>query len=969
MSDAVTVMTPVQTHAEFGADLYGGTLPAYTPLRDSCGSAENDQSWSNRDNFMQDDSSHSPTVVSKPLRERLSRCLSSQFSFSEPMCTARTSPVITGNDSETSVVEMALPPMKGHQKTKSRRRHASTTSQLTLDDLRKELFESLPEAVVARCERTLAGLMSDALRPLELFSADIRQHLVGRTAVGTDRGLVSDAKATNEADLSCNANTSTAAELLKSGQAACSSDRCCNFAEQFASLHASTDVITHELRTLRDRLDSAPSRSRAEAQKKRSSGPVIKRLQITNPSFGVSAMPKDAGARGDCCVQNSISTSQWPTMVMEATSSKEQMASDVTSAATSDIDCARSDDEQASVKYSDDTRGVFFDGVVAKAVASEGSTGCTSRIDAASDTGFSEAGKGRVVTDVRFSCKPIYSTQVSLADPSDRLLRDEMDGGAICTTSGDDVGIGDADSRGLRVAFSGDDELVAARPWTEPSVQDSSCAAEASRSQDVCQKQQQLACADANVDDGCVSNQGGSCNGGASHVRRRMSKCEKSPSTPKWIVWVKSDAFESLAAFAVVLSTIILGVQTNAEAQHPFESTSVYFVIIDIAFAFFFTTELALRLLAYDFTHFFYGPSHVANRFDTVMVATTLLDLCTTHLVSETTVFSYLEAVGAVRLLRLGKLMRLLRVVSLIQELKMMVYLICASVQSFFWALALMVMMIYLVALYFTEVVTKMVRDGVHSEEAVKSQWGSVGSSILSLFMSISGGDDWSTFLETVGADSGVTGFVNTSLFSLYVAFMVLVTMNLVTGVFVEGAQRLISNDKDEEFLRKTNDLFGVTDSDDDLEMTWEQFESLLSSEAIVEFFKSIEFNQHAAWGLFQLLDENRSGTLSMKEFVMGCMRLRGPARSVDLVHLVINIAEIERERQQQNAEQRKMMTHLLHAVDSLGCLKGTVEAHSRHGDSRLPCLSKPSNANADQMVVALPGLSSLLQKDADCNV
>eukprot|EP00927_Polykrikos_kofoidii_P047892 TRINITY_DN4218_c0_g1_i1.p1 TRINITY_DN4218_c0_g1~~TRINITY_DN4218_c0_g1_i1.p1 ORF type:complete len:953 (+),score=156.22 TRINITY_DN4218_c0_g1_i1:403-2859(+) len=413
---------------------------------------------------------------------------------------------------------------------------------------------------------------------------------------------------------------------------------------------------------------------------------------------------------------------------------------------------------------------------------------------------------------------------------------------------------------------------------------------------------------------------------------------QNTPSGTRLERFVKSDLFETLAVVAVVVSTFLLGMQTNHEARDPQATTSTFYFVADVTFGVFFTVELVLRLYAHGLQVFFCGPAKAANIYDTIMAVTTDLDMITAVFLNQTDIFSYLETLGALRLLRLGKLMRLLRVVSLVQELKMMVYLIWGSVQSFFWALTLMLMMIYVAAIYFTESVTKMVREGVHAEDNVKDQWGSVGASILSLFMSISGGDDWSVFLATVAADKGVSGTINTFLFALYVAFMILVTTNLVTGVFVESAQRLIGNDKDEDFLRKTKLMFGVTDDDGDLEISWEEFQDLLLNAGISEFFKSCDFNESALEGLFDLLDENRSGALSMNEFVMGCMRLRGQARSVDLVHLCIRIEEAEKHRVAESKKCSKMLNLILEAVTGGDFFDRAKEAKQRRGDPRLPC-------------------------------
>eukprot|EP00927_Polykrikos_kofoidii_P002187 TRINITY_DN10857_c0_g1_i1.p1 TRINITY_DN10857_c0_g1~~TRINITY_DN10857_c0_g1_i1.p1 ORF type:complete len:1583 (-),score=353.88 TRINITY_DN10857_c0_g1_i1:39-4787(-) len=380
-----------------------------------------------------------------------------------------------------------------------------------------------------------------------------------------------------------------------------------------------------------------------------------------------------------------------------------------------------------------------------------------------------------------------------------------------------------------------------------------------------------------------------------------------------WVRFGKSDRLECLASLVVVAATLFLAIQTNVEAVSPMSTVPGYFLAVDFLFAAIFTGEFGWRFAAYGSDHFFSGAIRHRHIYDTVTVTLTDLDALLRIGWALADTSSTPVAWGFLRLLRLGKFMRICRLLSAVPELKMMVYLISASVQSFMWAIVLMFLMICVMAVYFTEVATKMVRDGLHTRNDVLEQWGSVSSSILSLFMAISGGDDWSVFVATFMADKSYVGTFNIVVFSAYVAFMALVTMNLVTGVFVEGAQRLISNDKDAAFLAQTQGIFGVTDEDGDMEISWEEFQDLIETQQMSDYFKSCDVNQKAAKGLFRMLDADQSGTLSVDEFVMGCLRLRGQARSVDLVHLSIVIVESERLRDRQTLD-------IHHQIRRLNC-------------------------------------------------
>jgi len=63
-----------------------------------------------------------------------------------------------------------------------------------------------------------------------------------------------------------------------------------------------------------------------------------------------------------------------------------------------------------------------------------------------------------------------------------------------------------------------------------------------------------------------------------------------------------------------------------------------------------------------------------------------------------------------------------------------------------------------------------------------------------------------------------------------YVAFSVLVVMNLVTGVFVEGAQRLSKEDKDKELVKMAYRTFNAVDDDANSEKIEDQHHSSVNS-------------------------------------------------------------------------------------------------------------------------------------------
>merc|ERR1719277_2678494 len=123
--------------------------------------------------------------------------------------------------------------------------------------------------------------------------------------------------------------------------------------------------------------------------------------------------------------------------------------------------------------------------------------------------------------------------------------------------------------------------------------------------------------------------------------------------------------------------------------------------------------------------------------------------------------------------------------------------------------------------------------------------------------MAITGGDDWNNFVKDF-EDSQF--FVNTAIFTTYIAFATLVMLNLVTGVFVEGAQRIIREDKENEVVRMAGKIFSTADTDQSETISWEEFLGLGHQPIMKEYMRLLELSSAEMRQLFLILDADDSG-------------------------------------------------------------------------------------------------------------
>jgi len=121
--------------------------------------------------------------------------------------------------------------------------------------------------------------------------------------------------------------------------------------------------------------------------------------------------------------------------------------------------------------------------------------------------------------------------------------------------------------------------------------------------------------------------------------------------------------------------------------------------VIDAIFCGLFTVELALRIACYRMRFFQRIPGWQWNVFDTIVVVFQLVE----EVARSASVHDLFDSLGVLRILRLARTVRIIRMVRLVRELKSMVYLLCASMWSFFWTVMLLLIMMFFAAVYFTE--------------------------------------------------------------------------------------------------------------------------------------------------------------------------------------------------------------------------------------------------------------------------
>merc|ERR1712187_49949 len=121
--------------------------------------------------------------------------------------------------------------------------------------------------------------------------------------------------------------------------------------------------------------------------------------------------------------------------------------------------------------------------------------------------------------------------------------------------------------------------------------------------------------------------------------------------------------------------------------------------------------------------------------------------------------------------------------------------------------------------------------------------------------------------------------------------------LNVLNGIFVDAAMQASQSDRDtviqaqldekDSMVNAVTNIFKQADTDGSGHITEEEFGELMLNDEVLAHLRAIGIDGNEAQGLFGLLDDDQSHSVSINEFITGCLRLKGGARAVDMVTLL----------------------------------------------------------------------------------
>jgi len=362
---------------------------------------------------------------------------------------------------------------------------------------------------------------------------------------------------------------------------------------------------------------------------------------------------------------------------------------------------------------------------------------------------------------------------------------------------------------------------------------------------------------------------------------------------------VDSMRFEMLCGIVILANAIAIGWRQDALIRDAMGGAGGHFChtcadVVNYLLVLVFVLEIAFRIYAKRLRYFF-GREWKWNVADSVLATYCIIEFAASR--------TYKPYFQIVRTLRLVRVVRAIRSVRVFRDVRLMVCSLSQSLVPLFSAFALLFGVIYVFSICFMYGATIYVeqvgaRADVVSE--LRRNYGKLSTTMYTLLLAISNGRDWNELAAPLCQIHW--GFQ--ALFMFYVLFVVIGVLNVLTSIFVERARELSKLDRDlatqgelasqEAFITQMRTIFEEVDDEKYGRITWQKFRDYLRSDRAQAFLATQQLDTSDAARLFSLMEVDDAGAVSVEEFALGCMRLRGPAKSSD-VALLLREAKVGR--------------------------------------------------------------------------
>lgn len=365
--------------------------------------------------------------------------------------------------------------------------------------------------------------------------------------------------------------------------------------------------------------------------------------------------------------------------------------------------------------------------------------------------------------------------------------------------------------------------------------------------------------------------------------------------------FVSHNRFDVVIAGVVAYNSILLGLQVDYEARHAKEFD--FYNYMEYVCTFVYTAELVLRVIDQG-SRWWSGKQRWWMVFDALLVAVSWFELIVDVVFKKMIDLKGSSSVPKLlKIFRLARILRVVRMVRFLQPLRIMTGLILGSMMQLLWLFILLLGVIYVFAVVLTQGASdyRFLRSP-QVVSKVEKDFGTLPKSLYTLFLSMTGGVSWGE----PAAHTQDIGHVYFAVFVFFVFFTFFSVLNIVTGLFVDGAIQQANDDRStmiekavemrQQCGKALAELLQEIDVDNSGYISREEWDLALADRNIMAMMNGLEIDPKQTDNLFALLDDNNDQIVGIEEFVAGMMRLKGIAKAIDIHLLMSKVSDVNQQ-------------------------------------------------------------------------
>jgi len=370
--------------------------------------------------------------------------------------------------------------------------------------------------------------------------------------------------------------------------------------------------------------------------------------------------------------------------------------------------------------------------------------------------------------------------------------------------------------------------------------------------------------------------------------------------------------FNATLVVMVIANSVILGVELDHPSGTKLEERFGYF-LADLFFLIVFFAEMLIRQNQQGWSYFLDNW----NLFDFLIVVFNCLDI-----VLAVTSVESARIATTIRIIRLLRASKYIGGVRLFRGAWLVIEGLVSSLRVLAWTGLFMIVVVYSLGVALATLVGQ--------DPIVFERWNDADQYVGSVYRSMMTVcqvwtfDHWtSSLLRPLSDLRQSSGVVILALAIVVCNFGVL---NIVIALMVERLSKIkqeqdLKNGKflkkiEEAVLQHLGDDFRRADANSDGDLDYKEFSRLIRQPHVSQKLRLLGIYGDEADSMFDILDADRSGTLTPEEFIDGLQRIRGPARSKDICAL-ISFAQRKCNQAKQNVERTRRLIETVDSVQS----------------------------------------------------